>query len=342
MAIKSLAIKYRPTTFDDVVEQTTIKAILQQQLSTNTIKHAYLFVGGAGTGKTTCARIFADEINNHQGNPIEIDAASNNSVDDARNIIQQARTQPLDSEFKIFIMDECHMLTTAAWNAMLKLIEEPPAKSIFIFCTTDPQKIPKTIMSRVQRYDFQRISQEGITNRLADIIVSEKVPHADNDAVEYIAKIADGGMRDAITMMDKCLSYSEELTMENVVNALGLTDYDMMFDLNTAIVENNGYDIIRIIESIYASGKDLKMFMKSYMQFLLDVCKYHLLGDFKYVNIPNTYKKELDSDGEYEKDRLRELLSTIIKLNNDIKWDNSPKYMIEAVLLMEVEDGTDS
>ena len=342
MAIKSLAIKYRPTTFDDVVEQTTIKAILQQQLSTNTIKHAYLFVGGAGTGKTTCARIFADEINNHQGNPIEIDAASNNSVDDARNIIQQARTQPLDSEFKIFIMDECHMLTTAAWNAMLKLIEEPPAKSIFIFCTTDPQKIPKTIMSRVQRYDFQRISQEGITNRLADIIVSEKVPHADNDAVEYIAKIADGGMRDAITMMDKCLSYSEELTMENVVNALGLTDYDMMFDLNTAIVENNGYDIIRIIESIYASGKDLKVFMKSYMQFLLDVCKYHLLGDFKYVNIPNTYKKELDSDGEYEKDRLRELLSTIIKLNNDIKWDNSPKYMIEAVLLMEVEDGTDS
>ena len=352
MATKSLAVKYRPTTFDDVVEQDTIKSILKYQLNTNTIKHAYLFVGGAGTGKTTCARIFADEINNHQGNPIEIDAASNNSVDDARNIIQQARTQPLDSEFKIFIMDECHMLTTAAWNAMLKLIEEPPAKSIFIFCTTDPQKIPKTIMSRVQRYDFQRISQEGIEHRLVQILV-EEYPNPsvgrnvasikiEPDAIEYIAKIADGGMRDAITMMDKCLSYSEELIMENVVKALGLTDYDMMFDLNAAIVENNGYDIIRIIESIYTSGKDLKVFMKSYMQFLLDVCKYHLLGDFKYINIPNTYKKELDSDGEYEKDRLRELLSTIIKLNNDIKWDNSPKYMIEAVLLMEVESGEDS
>lgn len=173
MATKSLAIKYRPHDWESVVEQDTIKVILKQQLETGTIKHAYLFVGSAGTGKTTCARIFADEINHHKGNPIEQDAASNNSVDDARVLIQQARTQPLDSEYKVFIIDECHMLTNAAWNAMLKLIEEPPAKSIFIFCTTDPQKIPKTIMSRVQRYDFQRISQEGIFDRLLHIIEEE-------------------------------------------------------------------------------------------------------------------------------------------------------------------------
>ena len=343
MAIKSLAVKYRPSTFDDVVEQTTIKAILMQQLATSTIKHAYLFVGGAGTGKTTCARIFADEINNHNGNPIEQDAASNNSVEDARNLIQQARTQPLDCDFKVFIIDECHMLSTAAWNALLKLLEEPPAKSIFIFCTTDPQKIPKTIMSRVQRYDFQRISQQGIKDRLKYILGAEQNGtnyEWETDVVDYIAKIADGGMRDAITMMDKCLSYSENLTMENVVQALGLTDYDVMFKLNTAIVENDGSAIIDIVESIYSAGKDLKVFMKSYMQFLLDVCKYHMLGDFKYVNIPNTYIYELDGDGDYEKDRLRDLLATIIKLNSDIKWDNSPKYMIEAVLLMEVENGT--
>lgn len=343
MAIKSLAIKYRPSTFEDVVEQDSIIAILRQQLVTGTTKNAYLFCGGAGTGKTTCARIFANEINNHQGNPIEQDAASNNSVEDARELIQQAKTKSLDSEYKVFIIDECHMLSNAAWNALLKLIEEPPAKSIFVFCTTDPQKIPKTILSRVQRYDFQRISQQGICKRLYQILQMEDVdcnPHL-TEAVEYIAKIADGGMRDAITMMDKCLSYSEDLTMENVVKALGLNDYDIMFKLNTALLECKGNDIIDIVESVHQAGKDLKIFIRSYMQFLLDVCKYHLLGDFRYVNIPNIYKDELDSDGDYEKSRLKDLLPKIIKLNSDIKWDQSPKYMIEATLLLEVSNGSD-
>ena len=351
MAIKSLAIKYRPKTWDDVVEQQTIKDILQQQLSTGTIKNAYLFVGGAGTGKTTCARIFANEINKGEGNPIEQDAASNNSVEDARDLIQQAKTQSLDSEYKVFIIDECHMLSNAAWNALLKLIEEPPAKSIFIFCTTDPQKIPKTILSRVQRYDFQRISQKGIKNRLVHIL-SEEYPSTiskhdvgtsvEPEAVEYIAKIADGGMRDAITMMDKCLSYSEELTMENVVNALGLNDYDIMFELNTAIMENDPDDIIYIIEHIHSSGKDLKIFIRSYMQFLLDICKYNILGDFKYVNIPNIYENEFAEYGDYEKSKVKDLLAKVIKLNSDIKWDASPKYVIEATLLLEIDDGKDN
>ena len=344
MAIKSLAIKYRPSSWEDVVEQDTIKEILQQQLSTGTIKNAYLFVGGAGTGKTTCARIFANEINKGEGNPIEQDAASNNSVEDARELIKQAKTKSLDSEYKVFIIDECHMLSTAAWNALLKLIEEPPAKSIFIFCTTDPQKIPKTILSRVQRYDFQRISQQGIVNRLEKILNLEYGRKTFlKEPIGYIAKLADGGMRDAITMMDKCLSYSDELTMENIVQALGLNDYDTMFELTTCVLENNGYDIISIVENVHRQGKDLKIFMKSYMQFLLDVNKYLILGDFQFVNIPNTYEKELkDFDGDWEKSRLKELLTTIIKLNADIKWDTSPKYAIEATLLLEVDDGTDS
>lgn len=163
----------------------------------------------------------------------------------------------------------------------------------------------------------------------------------DMDAIEYISKVSDGHLRDAITMMDKCLSYSNNLTMENVVKALGLTDYELMFDLNTSVLDNNPNDIIRIIESIYSSGKDLKTFINRYMQFLLDVCKYHMLGDFTYVQIPNIYKKELDSDGDYEKYRLKKLLSTVIKLNSDIKWDSSPKYLIEATLLLEVDNGTD-
>lgn len=169
----SLAVKYRPSNFEDVVEQHSIKTILQQQLESDEVKHAYLFCGGAGTGKTTCARIFAKEINKGQGNPIEMDAASHSSVEDVRNIIQQAKSKSLDSEYKVFIVDECHAISLMGWQAFLKMLEEPPVKSIFIFCTTDPNRIPKTILSRVQRYDFQRISNEGIVDRLKYIIDAE-------------------------------------------------------------------------------------------------------------------------------------------------------------------------
>ena len=170
---ESLAVKYRPTSWEDVCEQSATKVILQQQLSSGDIKNAYLFVGGAGTGKTTCARIFANEINNHKGIPIELDAASNNSVDDVRSIIQQAKTASIDSEYKVFIMDEVHALSNNAWQAMLKLLEEPPMRTVFIMCTTNPEKIPKTILSRVQRFDFQRISTKNIVKRL-EFILSEE------------------------------------------------------------------------------------------------------------------------------------------------------------------------
>ena len=243
MAKKSLAIMYRPRTFDDVVEQGAIKTILRQQLEDNETKNAYLFCGGAGTGKTTCARIFANEINHFEGNPIEMDAASNSSVDDVREIIQQAKTKSLESEYKVFIIDECHSISNTGWQAFLKLLEEPPAKSIFIFCTTDPQKIPKTILSRVQRYDFQRISHKGVVNRLTYILNAEQqeaneFTNIDPAALDYIAKIADGGMRDAITMMDKCLSFSSTLSLENVVKALGVADYETMIGLSVNILIN--------------------------------------------------------------------------------------------------------
>jgi DNA polymerase-3 subunit gamma/tau len=338
MAVKSLAVKYRPKTFDDVSEQKAIKIILTQQLEANETKNAYLFCGGAGTGKTTCARIFAQEINKHMGNPIEMDAASNNSVEDVREIIQQAKTKSLDSEYKVFIIDECHALSNTAWQAMLKLIEEPPAKSIFIFCTTDPQKIPKTILSRVQRYDFQRISQQGIVDRLRAIIHFEHKDCNDilfeEDALDYIAKLADGGMRDAITLLDKCIAFSSNLTLESVVEALGTTDYDTLFDLTDAIIDGSADKVIEIVEYIHMSGKDLKQFIKTYITFVLDICKYDITQTFKYLQLPNFYKERLSAYTPSDVDFCQLLLTALIKLNADIKWETNPKVLIESTLMM--------
>ena len=334
----TLAVKYRPVTWDDVTEQNSVKIILQQQLEAHEIKNAYLFCGGAGTGKTTCARIFAHDINGGEGTPIELDAASNSSVDDVRNIIQQAKTKSLDSEYKIFIIDECHALSNSAWQAMLKLIEEPPAKSIFIFCTTDPQKIPKTILSRVQRYDFQRISQDGIIERLCDILRQEDIQTFDVESTEYIAKIADGGMRDAISLMDKCLAYSANLTLENVVTALGVADYDTMFRFTENFFDHsNERKILQTIDDIYSSGKDLIQFIKTYIKFLLDVEKYGIGCPWEYIQIPqiDTYVTQLKEYGEYEYRVCQDLLRVMLTLSAELKYSTAPKTIIECRLLVE-------
>ena len=327
-----LAVKYRPRTFDDVVQQGATKIILQQQLDSGDIKNAYLFCGGAGTGKTTCARIFANEINKHIGTPIELDAASNNSVDNVREIISQAKTASIDSKYKVFIMDEVHALSNNAWQAMLKLLEEPPMRTVFIMCTTDPQKIPKTILSRVQRFDFQRISQNKIVDRLEWIYKEEScqaVIDENKEAIEYIAKIAQGGMRDAITMLDKCLAYSIELTLYNVLNALGIADYDLITQFVNSYCESDYVSGIDIINKVYMQGMDLKQFMKSVTDFVLEIYKYNLNVDFNKLNLPDTKEirefldcVELDIDDT--------LLKSLIKLNQEIKWDTYPKARIEA------------
>lgn len=326
----SLAVKYRPQKFGEVVEQSATKVILEQQLKTGEIKNAYLFCGSAGTGKTTCARIFANEINKGKGSPIELDAASNNSVDDVRDIIQQSKTASLDSEYKVFIIDECHALSNSAWQAMLKVLEEPPAKSIFIFCTTDPQKIPGTILSRVQRYDFHKISQQAVRDRLLAVLTEEEKenPHikVSMSALEYIAKQAQGGMRDALTMLDKCLAYSNDLTIDNVIKALGLPDYDVMCSLLSAVVEDKMADKLDMINTIFMSGYDLKQFIKHFTNFVLDGIKYNL-GVSEYMECATT-QEVIDTFETISPSA--ELLASLIKLQNDIKWDTNPKARIES------------
>ena len=337
---KALAIKYRPQTFEDLTEQSAVVTILTNQIETNTIKHGYLFCGGAGTGKTTSARIFANMINKGAGTPIELDAASNNSVEDIRRLTEDAQTQSIDSEYKVFVIDECHSLSNQAWQAMLKTLEEPPAKAIFIFCTTDPQKIPNTILSRVQRYNFQRISQEGIVQRLLYILRCEGAIASTHlvEAVEYIAKIADGGMRDAITLMDKCLSFSSDLTVENVIKALGVTDYNTMFDLNNAFFENDKTKLIKIVSDVYSSGMDLKLFIKTYFEFLLDLNVYCLTKDLSMTKIPDVWVDEMKSYGSHEWSVSNNLLTYITDLQSSIKWEQNPKAVIIAKFILFEED----
>lgn len=344
---QSLAVKYRPKTFEDVVEQDAIKIILQNQLETNTFKQSYLFCGPSGDGKTTLARIFANEINKGQGSPIEIDAASNNGVDNIRELSQEAKTQAIDCEYKTFICDEAHNFTNNAWEAMLKLIEEPPAKTIFIFCTTNPEKIPKTILSRVQRYNFRRISTKGISDRLKNILYREyyadielvtddMAPNGffESEAIDFIAKQAAGGMRDAITMLDKVMSYDKDINMQNTLIALGIVDYDSMFDLFEHIKDNKQDKVILDIETVYGSGMDLKQYIKSFTDFILDICKYGFTGDLDLLKIPVTYEMTLKEYIEYDFGVAEKLLLALIRLNTDIKWDVNPKATIEANLLL--------
>lgn len=201
----------------------------------------FLLIGPAGCGKTTSSRIVANMLNNGEGEPIEVDAASHSGVDAMRDIIQQARTYPVGCKYKVFIIDEVHSISAAGWQVLLKTLEENPAKSVFLLCTTNPEKIPATILSRVQTFQLSKISLEGINKRLTYILDQEKIEgrniEYEPEAVNYIAKLANGGMRDAITLLDKALAFSENVTSDNVYKALNLPSYDDYFVLLNAIAK---------------------------------------------------------------------------------------------------------
>lgn len=330
----SLANKYRPHTFSDVVGQENIVTILQNQIQNEEIKNGYLFTGGAGTGKTTIARIFAREINaGGLGEIIEIDAASNNGVDHVRELRENCKFRPINGGFKVYVIDECHMLSTGAFNALLKTLEEPPAHCVFILCTTDPQKIPATILSRVQRFQFKRMTNTQIEDRLNHIILLEG-KFVDLKATEYIAKLANGGMRDAISILDTCLSYigkDDILKLEDVTDIMSASNYQDFIDLSWHKIDKDHEALIHLIEDIHQSGKDLKQFVKGFIEFLLDVEKYQVVGTMEYVSAPSMYEGSIAKLGSYE--LFDQWFSTLVKLNESIKYDPNPKVMIEGVML---------
>lgn len=320
-----LANKYRPKTFEDVSEQSAIKTIIENQIKNNDLRSAYLFCGGAGTGKTTCARIVANMINENKGNPIELDAASNNSVEDVRRIATDCKFKSLDSKYKIYIIDECHSLSNAAWQAMLKLLEETPAGVLFIFCTTDPQKIPGTILSRVQRYNFQRISKEGIVSRLNYICSQEHIT-VEMEALDYIAKLAQGGMRDAITSLDKCIAYSKDLTLENVVKVMssGVTPYQLS-EFTQYLINKDLSNAMNMLQKFFMSGIDMSLLVSMYFEFLLNLQKYLILNDRDVSNLPIDLLSQYTA---HNADAIRVYLQKLYSLINTPKID--AKVMFEA------------
>ena len=340
----NLANKYRPRRFEDVVAQEYVKEILLNQLESGEVKHAYLFCGGAGTGKTTSARIFANEVNQGRGNPIEIDAASNNGVENVRNIIEDSKFKSLDSKYKVYIIDEVHMLSTGAFNALLKTLEEPPSGTIFILCTTDPQKIPGTIMSRVQRFDFTRIKNEDIVSQLTYILESENEEGAPyswtKEALSFIGKLANGGMRDAITRLEKVLDYTSDITVEAVSAALGTPDYETFVELTSVILSNETEVALKLLDDFHMSGKDLKLTMRNYTDFLVDLCKFHLTQNISFTSLPDYLFSDLEtirSSADYS--LLLWMLEEMNKLNSIIKWEPNAKPIIEGQVLLMTQEG---
>lgn len=334
--MEALATKYRPRTFKDVVCQDNVKKVLSNQLQTGEIKQAYLFCGSSGTGKTTSARIFANEVNGGKGKPIEIDGASNNGVDNIRSIIDDCRMKSLDSKYKVYIIDEVHMLSIGAFNALLKVLEEPPKGVIFILCTTDPHKIPATILSRLQRFDFKRIPQFEIVQRLKYILKEEDTYITyDIEALEYIAKLADGGMRDAIMKLDTVLGYTTDITLQAVLDCLGITNYEHLLKIVQGIINKQADEPIQIIDSIYRDGKDLKLFVKDLNKFVLDLCKLNITRNKELTMIPTDIMRQCihiaTNTSKYD---LVDILDGVNNLLDKIKYEQNPKNLIESELII--------
>ena len=331
---ESLAQKYRPVEWEEVCGQESIVRILTRQLELDQIKNCLLFCGLTGSGKTTAARILAKKINKGIGEPIEIDAASNNGVDNIREIIASANERAIDGKYKIFIIDETHALSNQAWQALLKCIEEPPKYTIFIFCTTDPQKIPDTIKNRVQIYRFSRIGVEKIKDRLRYICRNENFTNYE-ESIDYLAKLGEGSMRTAISYLEKAASYSTDLSIENTLASLGNYSYDIFFDLANALIDGNETLVLNIISDFYDAGNDLKLFVDQFINFCLDITKYALFKSTDSLRLPTSYEDKLiyttnmDNADKY----FMYVVDKLLELKQLLKNDDSPRSTIEIIFL---------
>ena len=357
MSYTALYRKWRPSTFDEVKGQEHIVTTLKNQVINDRIGHAYLFCGTRGTGKTSVAKILAKAVNcaHHvDGNPcgecevcravaagasmnvIEIDAASNNGVDNIREIKEEVAYPPTQGRFKVYIIDEVHMLSIGAFNALLKTLEEPPAYVIFILATTEAHKIPITILSRCQRYDFKRISIDTISARLSELMVAEDIS-ADERALRYVAKAADGSMRDALSLLDQCLAFymGQELKYENVLEVLGAVDTEVFSDFFRGIVDGDAIGLIHKLEKIIIDGRDLSQFVSDFTWYLRNLMLLQSQTDASDVlEMSEENMKLLKEDAKLtDLNGVMRYIRIFSELSGQLKNSSQKRVMVEVALI---------
>ncbi len=355
MSYLVLARKWRPTTFDELTGQEPIAGILKNAIVNNKVAHAYIFSGPRGVGKTSTARILAKALNCVQGpttepcgkcpscmaitdgssmDVTEIDGASNTGVDNIRDLRERVRYASYGGGHKVYIIDEAHMLSTAAFNALLKTLEEPPPQVIFVLATTDPKKIPATVLSRCQHLPFRRITTQKIKERLKHISISEGLKIADA-ALEMVARAADGSMRDSLTILDQVASFSEEITAEDVKDLLGFTDMETLSRLAAAVISGDRKGIVDIIAELTDSGTDLKTFTKDYLQFMRDLLIAKIVGNTEGImDLSEEESKVIRSlTGGTSEEHLALLLTELIKAEPSVRAALFPRIALEMTLL---------
>ena len=357
MGYTALYRKFRPDTFADVKGQDAIVQTLKNQINADRIGHAYLFCGTRGTGKTTVAKILAKAVNCEHpvdGNPcnecatcraiaagssmnvIEIDAASNNGVDNIREIREETTYSPTEGKYKVYIIDEVHMLSIGAFNALLKTLEEPPSYVIFILATTEAHKIPITILSRCQRYDFKRISILTIADRLTQLMKEEQVD-VEEKAIRYIARKADGSMRDALSLMDQCIAFylGKKLTYDNVLDVLGAVDTEIFSRMLRLILKNDVAELLKMLEELVMQGRELGQFVTDFTWYMRNLLLLKASDDLEDVlDVSSDNLKLLQEEaGMVREDTLIRYIRIFSELSGQIKYESSKRIALEVALI---------
>lgn len=370
MSYTALYRKFRPDNFNDVKGQDHIVTTLKNQMKANRIGHAYLFCGTRGTGKTTVAKILAKAVNcqNPQdGSPcnecemcraiqagtsmnvIEIDAASNNGVDNIREIREEVSYRPTEGSYKVYIIDEVHMLSSGAFNALLKTLEEPPSYVIFILATTEVHKIPITILSRCQRYDFHRISIQTIADRLQELLDTEGVK-AEEKAVRYVAKAGDGSMRDALSLLDQCIAFylGETLTYDKVLDVLGAVDTEVFSKLLRSVLESDVTGCIRILEELIVGGRELGQFVGDFTWYMRNLLLAKTSDNpEEAIDVSSENLGRLKEESEMvDVDTLMRYIRIFSELSGQIRYATQKRVLVEIALIKlcrpAMETGLDS
>lgn len=356
MSYQALYRKYRPNSFNEIIGQEHIINTLINQIKANKIVHAYLFCGSRGTGKTSTAKIFAKAINcenNSNGSPcgtckvclamneasnidiVEIDAASNNRVDEIREIREKVKFTPVNSKFKVYIIDEVHMLTDSAYNALLKTLEEPPRHIVFILATTEPHKLPATILSRCVRFDFGLVPSKLLENHLKNIFKRENITF-DEESVKVIANAGEGSVRDTLSIADSVVSYCDgKLSLEKVLEVLGLNDNETLIEITYAIFSKNLGKCLEIIDKTYRQGKNMSVFSKDLSVHFRNLLVIKTCSEpNKILNLPNNIFEKFEQQAKNlsEKD-LMQAMKSFGNIESELKYALSPKILIETTII---------